>query len=182
MNSAYMPFVATALLSLTAVSAFSQSSVTYPWTNFTGLPNGAGNADGTGDAARFDYPSSVAVDNAGNVLVADYNNRTIRKGTPTGIVTNLAGNSLYPGEYADGLGSAARFSSPAGVTVDNTGNVFVADSCKIRKVTPSGVVTTLAGGVYGYADATGIAAQYKSSTERGHGQNGQRLCETAGIL
>ena len=121
------------------------------------------NLDGTGSAARFSGPSSVAVDNAGNVFVADSENHTIRKVTPAGVVTTLAGLAGTQGS-ADGTGSAARFFGPSGVAVDIMDNVYVADSGNftIRKVTPAGVVTTLAGlaGTQGSADGTESAARF----------------------
>jgi DNA-binding beta-propeller fold protein YncE len=103
-------------------------------------------ADGTGAAARFDGPSGVAVDGAGHVFVADYWNNTIRKITPAGVVTTLAGAAGMSGS-ADGAGTAARFYGPYGVAVDGAGNVFVADSGNnvIRKISTSGVVTTIVG-------------------------------------
>ena len=132
-------------------------------TTLAGSVGLSGSADGTGAAARFSYPTGVAVDGAGNVYVADYYNDTIRKVTPAGVVTTLAGTA---GQYgsADGTGATARFSYPTGVAVDGAGNVYVADSDNntIRKVTPAGVVTTLAGssGQQGSADGTGAAASF----------------------
>ena len=125
----------------------------------------SGNADGTGVAAQFNYPMGVAVDGSGNVYVADQNNNRIRKiVVATGVVTTLAGNSAQGN--ADGTGAAAQFSSPNGVAVDGSGNVYVADlnNNRIRKiVVATGVVTTLAGSsTAGSGDGTGAAAQFNS--------------------
>ena len=135
----------------------------YAWTNFVGQPGGWGNLDGTGSAARFCYPCGVAADSEGNVYVADTQNCTIRKVTPLGVVTTLAGLAGSSGS-TDGTGSAARFKGPAGVAVDTAGYLYVADSGNhtIRKVTPAGVVTTLAGlaGARGSTDGTGSEARF----------------------
>jgi sugar lactone lactonase YvrE len=134
-------------------------------TALAGSSNGFGSANGIGAAARFAQPNAVAVDGSGNVYVADTGNDMIRKITPTGAVTTLAGTPLgYNGGSADGTGSAAQFSQPMGVAVDQSGNVFVADTGNntIRKITPAGVVTTLAGtpGTGGSADGLGMFAQF----------------------
>jgi hypothetical protein len=132
-------------------------------TTLAGSSGQSGSADGTGSAARFSYPSGVAVDSAGTVYVADTYNNTIRKVTSGGVVTTLAGSPGQPGSV-DGIGSAALFNGPRGVAVDNAGTVYVADSgnSTIRKVTSSGVVTTLAGnpGQSGSADGSGGTAQF----------------------
>src|ERR1019366_7810554 len=132
----------TSLLALRALvlPAGAQSVYPTPYTfnTLAGLAGNYGSADGTGSAARFYYPSGVALDSAGNVYVADFANDTIRKVTPAGVVNTLAGLAGSPGS-ADGTGSAARFNQPPGVAVDSAGNVYVADvyNSTIRKVTRS---------------------------------------------
>ena len=126
---------------------------------------GWGQADGTGAAARFRSPSSLASDGAGSLLVADSVNNAIRQVViATGVVTTLAG-SRYEYGSADGTGAAARFNHPYGVASDGAGNLFVADTDNhtIRKVAiATGTVTTLAGPPdhSGSADGTGSAAQF----------------------
>ena len=135
-------------------------------TTLAGLPGTFGSTDGTGGDARFYYPDKLALDNTGNLYVADSGNSTIRKVTGEGVVTTLAGLAGSFGS-ANGTGSAARFNSPEGVAVDSAGNVYVADAdnCTIRKVAPVGtnwVVTTIAGltGSVGSANGTGGAARF----------------------
>jgi len=136
-------------------------------TTLAGTPDAKGSADGTGSTALFILPMGVAVDGAGNIYVADYGDSTIRKVTPAGVVTTLAGNAGNIGS-ADGTGSAALFGLPQGVAVDSAGNVYVADASNdaIRKITPGGAVTTLAGvpRVPGGADGTGSAARFNYPT------------------
>ena len=133
-------------------------------TLFAGTTGVLGGADGEPGVARFYSPRGVVVDAAGTLYVADTSNHTIRKITPAGVVSTLAGEARSPGS-ANGNGSAARFRSPEGVAVDAGGNVYVADTENhtIRKITPAGEVTTLAGmpGVTGGADGDATQALFR---------------------
>ncbi len=153
---------------LAASRTFSLTIVedTYAWANFAGLPRTIGSLNGTGTAARFYYPYGGAVDSAGNLYVADRSNHTIRKVTPDGAVSTLAGSPGSMGN-TNGTGTAARFNYPSSVAVDAAGTLYVADASNhtIRKVTtPDGVVTTLAGspGSFGSTDGAGNAARFYS--------------------
>ena len=150
---------------LPACSALGQADYATPYTFATLAGNEPQGSDGTGAGARFSAPEGVAVDNSGNVYVADTENNTIRKVTPAGVVTTFAGRE-GPGGSADGTGAAAQFQTPYGIAIDGSGNLYVADSGNdtIRKITPAGVVTTFAGdpGVTGAADGNGTAAQFTS--------------------
>lgn len=98
--------------------------------------------DATGTNARFAYPSGVASDRAGNLYIADASNGTVRKISPGGAVTTLAGLAGHR-TRVDGVGASARFAYPNGIAIDGQGNVYVSDTDVIRKITSRGVVTTL---------------------------------------
>ena len=136
-------------------------------TTIAGKAGVSGTADGTGSAARFNLPRGVTVDSNGNIYVANCGNNDIRKITPSGVVTTFAGIAGAGWGSVDGTGSAAKFFSPWGITVDANSNVYVADSgnSTIRKITPSQVVTTFAGsaGVNGTADGIGSAALFNGA-------------------
>jgi streptogramin lyase len=161
-----------------------------------------GNVNGTGNAAQFNEPLGITVDAAGNVYVADYINGALKKVTPAGVVTTLmlipnifgvaadASGNIYCAEYfshqvtkysstgsytvvagllstsgyVDATGTAARFSIPAGIAVDASGNLYIAETGnhKIRKITSTGVVTTIAGGNSGFADGVGNAGLFNT--------------------
>ena len=137
-------------------------------TTLAGTANNPGTADGTGVAATFADPWGIAVDSSGNVYVADASSYLIRKITSAGVVTTLAGQAWLNG-FDDGAGTSATFDGPAGLAVDGTGNVYVADTNNhlIRKITSGGVVTTFAGqaGVPGADDATGTAATFDKPSD-----------------
>jgi serine/threonine protein kinase, bacterial len=121
-----------------------------------------GFVNGTGSAAQFGSAPDLAVDAAGNIYVADATSSfAVRKITPAGVVTTLAGNGING--FADGTGSAARFGVLMGVAVDGSGNVYVADlgNYRIRKISPDGVVTTIGGtGMSGYLDGPAATSQF----------------------
>ena len=128
---------------------------------FAGSSGTTGSTDGMGTAALFRNPEGLAVDSSDNIYVADTNNHLIRKITPGGVVTTLAGGG---GTGAtDGVGTAAYFNKPYGVAVDSNDNIYVADTWnnRIRKITPGGVVTTFAGsGAVSSTNGVGIAASF----------------------
>lgn len=118
-------------------------------TTVAGLAGYSGSVDGAGAEARFASPIALAIDSADNLYVADSWNVTIRKITPSGVVTTLAG---MPGKMGseDGVGAAARFMPflEGGLTVDHAGNLYVTDAVGLRKITPAGEVSTLFGREY----------------------------------
>lgn len=138
----------------TATASTYAQSITYAGTSAAGLVNGPL------ASARFNNPQAIATDAQGNLYIADAFNNVIRK-ISGGLVSTLAGNGT-PG-YQNATGTNAQFYSPQGLTVDGQGNVYVADfgNNAIRKITPDGVVTTLAGGNgAGYANGNGSAAKF----------------------
>jgi hypothetical protein len=117
----------------------------------------SGDADGQGANARFNLPNGIAVDNDGNVYVADWFNHKIRKITPNGTVSTLAGSTRG---YKDGTGTNAQFESPMDLVADGEGNVYVSDGVRIRKITSDGRVSTVAGSTPGYLDGTTANARF----------------------
>jgi sugar lactone lactonase YvrE len=98
----------------------------------------SGSVDGTGGAASFSHPSGVTVDASGAIFVADRGNNEIRKITPTGTVSTLAGSAAVAGSV-NGIGSSASFAGPAGLAVDANDNIYVAEENEneIRFLTPA---------------------------------------------
>jgi sugar lactone lactonase YvrE len=143
---------------------------------FAGQTGNAGYADGAGTSqALFNGPAAVAVDTSGNVYVADAGNSIVREITPGGVVSTIAGQPGVGG-YLDGPGASALFDSPAGLALDSEDNIYVADGIAppigstgagnnlVRKITPAGVVSTLAGyaGHAGSDNGAGNGAQFYS--------------------
>jgi len=131
-------------------------------TTIAGLAGVPGSDDGKGSEARFNFPTDIAIDEQGNLYVVDLDDHTVRKITPDAVVTTLAGVPGVHG-FRDGAGDQALFYQPRGVAADHAGNVFVADQLnrRIRKIDPSGVVSTFAGtGVAGHKDGTGTDATF----------------------
>jgi len=131
-------------------------------TTFAG--SGPGHNNGTGAAASFFSPGAVACDASGNIYVADSNNDLIRKITPAGVVSTMAGTVNVSGK-TNATGTSASFSNPAGIAIDASGNVYVGDAGNnlVRKITTGDVVSTLAGSsLNGNANGTGTAASFRA--------------------
>ena len=134
-----------------------------------------GSADGVSTNALFWGPTGIAVDSSGTVYVADTMNHTIRKISPAGVVTTFAGQALTPG-LDDGVGTNAFFTNPQGLALDTNGNLYVAGANTIRKITPAGRVTTLAGypSNAGSVDGVGTNAMF-------HGPSGLAVDGTGNV-
>ncbi|MBO9203018.1 MULTISPECIES: SMP-30/gluconolactonase/LRE family protein [Niastella] len=138
---------------------------TYDPSYVVSLLAGSGNmgfTNGTGAAASFWGLGDVVTDASGNVYVTEMGNHTIRKITPDGVVTTLAGGLGTGAE--DGTGIDAHFYNVKGIAIDAAGTLYVCDDGNyiIRKITLSGVVTTLTSGGYGFADGPGATAKFST--------------------
>ena len=115
-----------------------------------GYTNGSGGGGYSGDNgpatwAELNVPYGVAVDATGNIYIADSNNGRVRKVSPGGIITTVAGNGTLGYSGDNGVATSAELRDPQGVAVDGFGNIYIADGCRIRKVSSSGIITTVAG-------------------------------------
>jgi len=130
-----------------------------------GLAESRGTLDGNGSHARFNQPFDLAVDSVGNVFVADTGNASVRKVTPAGVVTTVAGLSGVGGS-TDGTGAAARFVAPHAIAVGPGDALYIADTGNhvVRKITTDGEVTTIAGfaGSAGTVDGSGSVVRFNA--------------------
>jgi sugar lactone lactonase YvrE len=148
--------LAIALVMVVAINndlrAQSNYATPYTFSTLAGTVGTPGAVNGTGNASSFNNPQGIAVDGNGNVLVADTNNGLIRKITPDGASTVIAGQT--PG--------GVPFDGPVGIALDGSGIIYVTDADTIRKITTDGVVHILAGSTTGFGstDGTGAAARF----------------------
>ncbi len=152
-------------------------------TTFCGTLNTVGTLDGAPNIALYNFPNGMTIDAAGNLIVCDSNNYTIRKVTPAGITTTLAGTAGVQGSV-DGMGASASFGYVEGPVVDSAGNIFVGDGTykTIRKITPAGAVTTVAGsaGLSGSTDGLGAAARFAGPVQIALDASGNLYAADAG--
>lgn len=138
-------------------------SLTGSVTTFAGTQGVAGNVDGARLSSSFDFPWGLDADADGNLYVFDVTGLVLRKISPIGVVSTIAGSYNVDG-YSDGVGAAATFSNSIDIAFCPDGNIYLADAGNkvVRKITPAGVVTTFAGlaGVSGSIDGVGAAARF----------------------
>ena len=143
----------------------------------------AGATDAQGTNARFNSPGAIALDSAGNLVVADTGNHSIRRIAPDGTVTTLAGSPGLPGS-ADGLGALARFNAPNGLAVIGSGAMYIADAQNhtIRFLAVDGTVTTYAGsaGNPGLSNGVGALARFNQPTGLALAPNGSLYVSDSG--
>jgi sugar lactone lactonase YvrE len=153
-------FPASAISPSLAKGLFLLAAVPHASTVTTFVGSKQGYEDGTGASAQLNGPNGLVFDRQGNMFVADSGNYCIRKVTPAGVVTTFAGDPAFGTK--DGHGTDARFNGFGGITIDRQDNLYVTDSCQIRKISPSGDVTTLVGDAAGFADGPKAGAMFRS--------------------
>lgn len=122
---------------------------------------GFGGDNGAAATARLSFPGDIAVSSNGDVFIADTNNMRVRRITPRGIITTVAGTGIYGFQGDDGAATSAALAGPRGIALDESGNLYIADTLnhRIRKVSAEGVITTIAGGNAAGFSGEGTAAQ-----------------------
>ena len=143
-----------------------------------------GNADGTGTAAQFEGIDGIAIDAAGQLYVADVLNNNIRKISPDGVVSTLAGAPFGVSGSADGTGTGAYFDGPTALALHPNGRFYVADGGRVRECSTDGKVRTIAGvaSVPGFADGHGTAALFRTLTDLAVDNQGHLLVTDNGNL
>ena len=133
-------------------------------TLFAGTAGSQGGTNGTGTVARFSKPTGIGRDASNNLYVTDVAGQTVRRITSAAVVTTFAGSNGVSGSTNGSTGTSARFSSPSGVVVDSSGNIFIGDGANgtVRRITSAGAVTTFVGtaGSQGSTDGTGAGAMF----------------------
>lgn len=113
---------------------------------------------GPATAARLTYPFAATVDTSGNVFITDQGNGRVRKINTGGIISTFAGTGVAGFSGDGGSATAARFLEPSAIATDKRGNIYIGDSCRIRKINSAGIITTIAGtGIYGHSGDGGPA-------------------------
>ena len=171
----YSVRVIDALTNTLSSNATLQVIAPYTFVTLAGRRGTPGAADGVWSAAKFNQPHGIAVDAKGYVYVTEVGNSTIRRISPGGTVTTIAGLAGSPGTN-DGPALSARFKGPFGLALDDAGTLFVADSGNhtIRKISPDGIVATMAGaaGVTGSTDGSGNLARFNEPADVAAAENG----------
>ena len=144
-GGSYYAVVTNPFGSATSSVAVLTVNLPYTWITLAGLAGQIGTVDGQGSSARLSGPYGIAADSLGNLYASDAGGETIRKITPAGLVSTLAGAAGQSGG-TDGTGGSARFRYPIGIAVNSDGRVYVGEyrDHRIRTITPAGVVSTLA--------------------------------------
>ena len=152
-------FQCAAALVLTSALAFGQTSSITTFAGNQSLGPGFSGNGALATAAQLNNPDGVAVDGSGNVYISDFNNAVVRVVTPDGKINPFAGTGTTGHAGDGGLATSAQLTGPLGLAVDSSGNVYIADgpNNSIRKVSTSGIITTVAGGTAGFGGDGGAA-------------------------